>query len=216
MSYGIYIAKIVASPATSDNRSIVRVLPHMKNTQDKNCPRWSYFFKDQVYVGKTGELVWVICDDEFSNGFILGPANYACLPSDDFENFSITEDFWKKISDTLVSISSKSFVFSDLKVTFWNQHCIHFLEKSTGGSVIAYDTGTLYIMRENEFLIKIGNNFLKIDKNNISLSTGSDENDNSIALQSSKVRLGLAPDKNALGTMGNKANVSETSPYVLV
>lgn len=216
MSYGIYIASIVASPATDDSRSIVRVLPYMKNTEDKNCPRWSYFFKDQVYVGSAGELVWVICDDEFSNGFILGPANYTCMPSDNFKDYSITDEFWTKISDTLISISSKSFSFNDLKVTFWNDRCIHFIEKSTGGSIIAYSSGTLYIMREAEFLIKIGNNTLKIDKNNISLSTGSDETSNSIAIQSSNVRLGMAPDKKALGTMGNKSNIAEASSFVWI
>ena len=216
MSYGIYVARIVATAATDDNRSIVRVLPHMQNTKDRDCPRWSYFFKDQVYVGEVGELVWVICDDEFSNGFILGPANYACMPDDNFKDFSVTDDFWQGINDTLVSISTKSFVFSDLRVTFWNNNSIHFIEKSTGGSIIAYDNGTLYIMRGDEFLVKIGENILRINSDGIGLSTGSSDSDRTIAIQSSNVRLGMSPDKQVLGTMGSKSDIAEASPNVWV
>lgn len=216
MEYGIYIAEILGSPTTDDCRCCVRILPQMSHTETKYCPCWSYFFKDKVFVGRNGEFVWVICDNEFSNGYILGPVNNSCLRTDDFSSSSVSSTFWKKISDVMVSLSTQSFNFSDLDVTFWNGKCIHFTERSTGGKVIAYDNGTLYIFRGDSFLVKIGENILRINSDSISMSTGSADSDRSIALQSGNVRLGMNPSKNILATMGVKSDVAETNNDVWV
>ena len=216
MDYGIYIAEIVATPALDDNRAIVRVLPYMKDAKDAECPRWSSFYRERVFAGKVGDLVWVVCDNEFSNGFILGAANYSCMPADTFEKYSITEDLWESLSETLVDTSAKGLNFTNLQVTYWNKHCVHFIERDGGGSIIAYDNGSMFIMRKDEFLVKIGRNMLRINKDSISLSTGEDESGGTVAIQSPDIRLGLSPSKNALGTMGTQADIAETSEYVWV
>ena len=66
MAYGLHLAKIYGYPEWSDydDRLFVQITPEMDNITT-NLPCWPYFFRDEQFVGKTGDLVWVICDDEF-------------------------------------------------------------------------------------------------------------------------------------------------------
>ena len=73
MSYGLHLAKIAGYPDwdQNDDRLFVQITPEMDNIT-KDLPCWPYFFRDEQFKGNVGELVWVICDDEFSVGYILG------------------------------------------------------------------------------------------------------------------------------------------------
>lgn len=196
MDYGFYLAEIVDVAQPKDNRLGVRVLPYMKDIQAGECPLWPSFFKDSLYTGKTGELVWVLCDNEFSIGYVFGPANYTTYPdiidsstSTVYEksgkmSLSIPTDLRDKITQSSADVLGKYLNLENIKVTYWDDNCVHYVERDTGGMVIAYKSGSFYIFRQNEMVIKIGPSLFKIDANSFGASA------ESIKLQSEYVGLG--------------------------
>ena len=75
MSYGLYIAKVVGAAVDGDDRLQIRILPQMHNTfaiPDSKCPRWPFFFREEFFTGTgaSDEYVWVVCNDDFSVGYI--------------------------------------------------------------------------------------------------------------------------------------------------
>ena len=199
MEYGFYLAEIVDVAQPKDNRLGVRVLPHMKDILAKDCPLWPSFFKDSLYTGKVGELVWVLCDDEFSIGYVFGPANYTTYPdivdtntstvyekSSEGINLSIPSDLRDKISTSASEVLGRYLNFENIKVTYWDDNCVHYVERDTGGMIIAYKSGSFYIFRQNEMVIKIGPTLFKLDSGSFGVLS------NSIKLQSDYVGLGGA------------------------
>lgn len=196
MDYGFYLAEVVDVAQPKDNRLGVRVLPYMKDIQAGECPLWPSFFKDALYTGKKGELVWVLCDNEFSIGYVFGPANYTTYPDiidsststvyekSDKISLSIPTDLRDKITKSSADILGKYLNLENIKVTYWDDNCVHYVERDTGGVVIAYKSGSFYIFRQNEMVIKIGPTLFKMDANSFGASA------ESIKLQSDYVGLG--------------------------
>lgn len=213
MSYGIYLAKIVSYPSfeggENDDRLIVQITPQMDNISE-NLPCWPFFFRDEQFRGSPGDLVWVICDDEFSVGYILGQANYFAYPEDHstFSQYSISNDLKESISDIMVNLKMEQLNFYNIKVTYWNDSCIHFIERKTGGSIIAYNTGSIFIMRPNEFIVKVGNTSLMINGSGVSASGSS------LKLQSEDVQLGNNPVGYLVTTGGVSGDAAMTSKFV--
>ena len=112
------------------------------------------------------------------------------------------------IDDCLVELKASKFAWGDMKVSFWNDTCIHFVERSTGGMIIAYDVGSIFIMRPTEFIVKISNSIMKMD------STGFTIGADKIRMQSSDVGLGENPVNYIVVTSGaaggENSTVSET------
>ena len=131
MDYGFYLAEVVSVSQPKDNRLGVRVLPYMEGIESSKCPVWPSFFKDELFTGKNGDLVWVICDDEFSLGYVFGVANYNTYPdvvdrtnsptvyekSTDGISLSIPTDLRAKISDYKISIDGFALSLDNVKVT---------------------------------------------------------------------------------------------------
>ena len=214
MSYGIYIAQVVGVANSGDDRLQVRVLPQMQNYMtlpDDQCPKWSFFFRDEFYTGTgaANDYVWVICNDDFSVGYILGAANYTTYSSEStlYKQKSIPSDLTKAIKESIATLRGEQYSFKNLKVTFWNNDSIHFIERSTGGSIIAFRNGTLYIARPDEFAIVMGETKFTMSKQKgISLSG------TSIKLGSNDVFIGNKADGKILvttGVTGNDARVSD-------
>ena len=215
MSYGIYIAQVVGAATEGDDRLQVRVLPQMQNRAtlpDSQCPRWSFFFRDEFYTGTgaANDYVWVICNDDFSVGYILGVANYTTYTSDStlYKQKSIPSDLRSAIADSIATIRGEEYTFSNLKITFWNENSVHFIEKSTGGSLVAFRNGTLYMLRPDEFVIVMGDTKFTMNRTGISL-TGA-----SIKLGSKSVCLGDNPDGAVLVTTGTTGANARVSKYV--
>jgi len=218
MEYGFYLAEVVSIAQIKDNRLGVRVLPYMKDISSTECPVWPSFFKDSLYSGHIGDLVWVICDDEYSTGYVFGLANYNTYSeaidsstttvfekSSDGINLSIPKDLIDKISQASAEVDGLYLNMDNVKVTYWDDNSVHYIERDTGSSIIAFRSGSLYIFRQNEFLIKVGKNVIKVDSNTISLSGSS------IKLQSDYVGLGNGTcNGNVLVTKG----VSAEGAYV--
>ena len=214
MSYGIYIAQVVGVANSGDDRLQVRVLPQMQNYMtlpDDQCPKWSFFFRDEFYTGTgaANDYVWVICNDDFSVGYILGAANYTTYSSEStlYKQESIPSDLTKAIKESIATLRGEQYSFKNLKVTFWNNDSIHFIERSTGGSIIAFRNGTLYIARPDEFAIVMGETKFTMSKQKgISLSG------TSIKLGSNDVFIGNKADGKILvttGVTGNDARASD-------
>ena len=214
MSYGIHIAQVVGVANSGDDRLQVRVLPQMQNYMtlpDDQCPKWSFFFRDEFYTGTgaANDYVWVICNDDFSVGYILGAANYTTYSSEStlYKQKSIPSDLTKAIKESIATLRGEQYSFKNLKVTFWNNDSIHFIERSTGGSIIAFRNGTLYIARPDEFAIVMGETKFTMSKQKgISLSG------TSIKLGSNDVFIGNKADGKILvttGVTGNDARASD-------
>ena len=214
MSYGIYIAQVVGVANSGDDRLQVRVLPQMQNYMtlpDDQCPKWSFFFRDEFYTGTgaANDYVWVICNDDFSVGYILGAANYTTYSSEStlYKQKSIPSDLTKAIKESIATLRGEQYSFKNLKVTFCNNDSIHFIERSTGGSIIAFRNGTLYIARPDEFAIVMGETKFTMSKQKgISLSG------TSIKLGSNDVFIGNKADGKILvttGVTGNDARASD-------
>lgn len=213
MSYGIYIAQVVGVANSGDDRLQVRVLPQMQNYMtlpDDQCPKWSFFFRDEFYTGTgaANDYVWVICNDDFSVGYILGAANYTTYSSEStlYKQKSIPSDLTKAIKESIATLRGERYSFKNLKVTFWNNDSIHFIERSTGGSIIAFRNGTLYIARPDEFAIVMGETKFTMSKQKgISLSG------TSIKLGSNDVFIGNKADGRILVTTGMTGNDARAS-----
>lgn len=194
MDYGFYLAEIVDIAVQKDSRLTVRVLPYMKDIPDTECPTWSSFFRDSLYTGKVGDLVWVVCDNEFSVGYVFGLANYTTYSevssSTDFEkssdgvSLSIPTTLTDAVTTALLEVNTELLDLSNAKVTYWDDNSIHYIERESGGEVIAFKNGTLYIFRKNEFVVKIGSNVIKINSDSISM------NGAKILMQSEYIGLG--------------------------
>lgn len=222
MSYGLYIAKIVGVCTSSDSRLQIQILPQMSSLDTTICPKWPFFFKDEAFTGKYGDLVWCICDDEFNNGFVLGLANFGAYGDDYYETYNLgsqeiplsipNENLQEKISSAAVELLGQRISFQDIKVTHWNETSIHFVERSTGGFIVAFAVGSLLIMRPSEFFVHIGSeasgSSLKINSEGLSMAG------DSIKLQSEEVNLGKHPTGNVMVTNGTSSEGALTSSYV--
>lgn len=224
----LYLAKIVGCGKEGDNRLQIRVLPYMDDSTeigDDQCPKWPFFFKDELYIGTYGELVWCIGDDHFNVGYVLGPANYytnysssystatknnkevILSPSQEKLLSTISNNITKVGASNMGAESSDNFSMNNMKVTFWSDSCIHFIDRDNGGFIIAYSSGSLLVMTPFEFFVHINTESgkpesgptLKLDSNGIS-TVGE-----SIKLQSEDIGLGKNPMGNILTTEGTTA-----------
>lgn len=211
MSYGLYLAQVIGATRENDSRIQIRVVPQMNDLPKGMCPRWPFFFKEECLIGSTGDLVWVVCNDDFSQGYVLGTANYNTYAEDNnFSKYSVPKDLRTTITASFGSLGMNKFNFRDLKVTYWNEDCIHVIEKSTGGVVYAYRNGSLFVFRNNEFIVKIKNGAtLKLSETGISMST-----QGSILLDSRDVGLGKSPERSVVVTSGSADKVVSTSSFV--
>lgn len=206
MAYSFYVAEIIEASTIDDNRLRIRVLPYMEGIPKEKCPCYPSFFRDELYTGKEGDFVWVICNDDFSLGYVFGVANYNTYgdvttqggtsifqTSKDGINLSIPESLRDTIMESSCKTLGTSLNLTNAKVTFWNDKCVHYVERATGGFVIAFSNGTLYVFRPNEIIIKIGNGDSAFRMDATTLSAVA----NTVKLQG-EVNLGKNPSANVL------------------
>ena len=225
MGYGFYLAQVLETAVIDDNRLRVRILPDMEGIESSACPLYPSFFRDSQYFGKVGEYVWVICDDEFSLGYVFGLANYNTYPDrtkvngesiyetgPNNEMLSIPQDLRQSINESVSSVEMTYLDMSNAKVEYWDGNCIHYVERSSGGKIIAYRNGTFYIMRPDAFIMKIGDSTIKVESGVISLSAAG--NTPSIQIQSDYVGLGKNPVANLMVNDGKSAEGAVKSDSV--
>jgi len=200
MQYGVHIAEIVGIAGDNNFRMKVRVLPHMSEISDDYLPIWPNFFKGKGITGKVGELVWCLTNEEFTMGYILGMVA-AYTYSGSYADDSIPKTLLDRLDDIQVDLSGKLLNYRNIEVTFWNQTSVHFVERETGTSIIAFATGSLHIMKDEEFMVAIGDgksettSMIKMTADEIVFSS------KNIRLQGS-IKLGNNPQGKVLVTPG--------------
>ena len=224
---GLYIAKVVGTSKNNDNRLQVQIIPHMEGIPTELCPKWPFFFKDELCSGKSGDMVWCICDDNFTIGYILGIANFTTFVSEDFEStyhpynkskvslslpYSDFEDGESTLQKASIKLKGETLNFSDYKALYWDSTCIHLIDRTSGSFIIAYSSGSLFIMSSSLFAIHIGDadsgSYLKLNSEGFSIKG------DSIRLQAPDIGLGENPTGKVLVTNGVDASASYTSSAV--
>lgn len=169
MKYSIYLARIEGPITNSDSRLMVRVLPEMEDINPDQLPRWPSFFRNELLTGKPGALVWVISNEEFTTGFVLGYANFYTW-RDDYGEASIPKDLYDALDNANINLKGKVMNFADSQVTFWNENTLHFVERSSGSSIVAYSNGTIHAIRPEVVEIIVGSSVLQIKEEEIIIS----------------------------------------------
>lgn len=219
MGFGIYLAVITRDASSKDDRLRVRVVPHMNGIPDTDCPYWSCFFKDQLITGKAGDLVWVIAGDDFDVGYILGYANYCTEDSQDFITrtvgtskipLSIPQDLREAVKQTSVDLLGQELDFINIKVTFWNETAIHFIDRSNGAFYMAFKNGTLYAFTPDGMKVSVrgGESKMGLDSTSFGVKATNSK------VQSELVGLGLNPSAGVLVTVGESGEEATASQYV--
>lgn len=189
MDYGLYLAEVVGTSSGGNTRLQVRIIPDMEGIPEEKCPTWPSFFKGKSYWLNAKSKVWVICNNEFTLGFILGEANETTLNvgENSFETDSISKDFLEEINKDDKSFFKSTKQDIDLHnsiVTYWDEDCAHFTSKSDGSVTICYRNGTIFRTSKKSIYMSVGNSVISIDGSGITLKASK------IALSSPDVLLG--------------------------
>lgn len=194
LAYGLYIGEIVGISANDNTRVQVRITPGMEDIAKDYLPIWPSFFKHQAITGKVGDLVWCIANEEFTVGYILGYVN-SFTWGGTYADDSLTSSFLDKIDDVHVALRGTVLNYRDIIVTYWDENCVHFIQRTDGSTIIAYTSGTLSIVRPTEILQSVGESSVRINKDEIALVA------QTVRL-AGKIRLGDNPKGKVLVTQG--------------
>jgi hypothetical protein len=195
VKYGIYIAEIAGVSAKDNTRLQVRILPGMETLPKEYLPIWPSFFKHQAITGKVGSLVWCIANEEYTVGYILGYVNSFTWAGTYAED-SLSKSLLDKLDSIHVNLRGTVLNYRDIIVTYWNDNCIHFVQRSDGSTIVAYTSGTLSVTRPTEILQSVQNGAsVRINRDEVVISAG-------VIRLAGKVRLGENPKGQVLVTQG--------------
>ena len=160
----LYIAKIEETATPDDFRITLRILPNLIDIEgNSNLPRFPFFFGNKGYTGKIGELVWVVSNDEFTMGYVMGRISKFDW-NEDYSSQSITKVTFDKITNIRVDLGGGRFLLTDLELTYWDNTCIHAINRRDGSTIIGYSSGALHILSPTEVLHVIPNEESKMKK----------------------------------------------------
>lgn len=201
------LAKVVSSPTVTNLRTQVRILPDMADIQEENLLPWyPPFFKDEITFTRADELVWVITNEEFSIGFILGlVSSYTWIGS--YESQSIPDTLRQAIDQAYVQFRGRVLAYQNLKVVYWDENCLHFIDRTDGSFTIAFRQGTIHRVSPSAIEATAGTSSFVITDGNIRLTA------DRIHL-SGLVRMGKNPKGKVLVAAGDFATQGSPSEYV--
>jgi hypothetical protein len=161
------IARIEYQGTTDDSRTTIRILPEMEDLREEEyLPLWPSFFKDEVFVGKRGDLVWVICNSDFTTGFILGQAAEFTWTGS-YRNSSITDAKFERMSSIYVNAKGKVLNYVDLKITYWDAESLHMIERRTGSHIIVFTSGVIHSITPNDIFMSVGGSKFHMKENEV-------------------------------------------------
>ena len=193
VKYGIYIGEIAGVSAKDNTRLQVRILPGMETLPKEYLPIWPNFFKHQAITGKVGSLVWCIANEEYTVGYILGYVNSFTWGGTYAED-SLSKSLLDRLDNIHVNLRGTVLNYRDIIVTYWNENCIHFVQRSDGSSIMAYTSGTLSVVRPTEILQSVQNGAsIRINRDEAVITAG-------VIRLAGKVRLGENPKGKVLVT----------------
>ncbi len=202
-----YLAIIEGTATPDDFRLTVRPLPEMKRIMDISAlPRFPYFYGNKAYTGKVGELVWIIANDEFTMGYVMGLVSKYSWEGN-YTSQSITTENFEKIRDAYLTIKDTMIPFSDLEITYWDNTCIHAVDRRDGKLIIGYSSGSINIIGKDEVLFMVAgdtvdkNSIIKMTKDTITIKA------ETLYVNGEEVFLGRYSYGPVVVTQGNDANV---------
>ncbi len=152
-----YLAIIEETATPDDFRLTVRIIPEMRNIMDTlELPRFPFFFGNKAYTGKKKELVWVIANKEFTMGYVMGVVSKFNW-NNEYKDQSITLEAFEKIRDVYIDLRGIVIPFTDLEITYWDNTCIHAVDRRDGKLLIGYSSGSINIIGKDEVLFMVGN-----------------------------------------------------------
>lgn len=203
-----YLAIVEGTATPDDFRLTVRPIPEMRNIMETGLlPRFPFFFGNKAYTGKLKELVWIVSNEEFTMGYVMGLVSKFNW-NDDYSEQSITLDTFEKIRNVYVELRGIVLPFSDLEITYWDNTCIHAVDRRDGKLLIGYSSGSINIISKDEILFMVGNSdkqknsIIHVTDDTISLKA---EN---IYINGEKVYLGRNSYGPVVVTHGNDINVA--------
>lgn len=211
MDYAIYIAKIEGAATKGDSRLRVRVIPHMEGIAVDKLPSWPHFFRDKMITGTTfttqpADYVWVIANEDFSIGYVLGLTNMFSFGASYGES-SLSGTLMDAVSDAHIRLNGTTLSFNDTLITYWDGNSVHFVERSTGSYYIAFRNGTLHTVCNDKIACKVGASMFKITEDEIQMSA------KNIRLNG-EVRLGSNPKGKIMVSNGSGAENAVASDEV--
>ncbi len=151
-----YLAIVEGTATEDDFRLTVRPLPQMKLIMDIGVlPRFPFFYGNKAYTGKIGELVWIVANSEFTMGYVMGLVSKYSW-EDDYSSQSVTKDTFEKIRNAYITLKDVIIPFSDLEVTYWDNTCIHAVDRRDGRLIIGFNSGSINIIGKDEVLLMVG------------------------------------------------------------
>jgi len=154
----IYLGQIEGTATPDDFRLTVRILPDMRNILlTGDLPRFPFFFGSKAYTGKSQELVWVVSNKEFTMGYILGRVTKFDW-GENYSDQSITLDAFESIRNVYVELRGQVFPFSDLEITYWDNTCIHAIDRRDGKLIIGFSSGSINIISNEEVILMTNKN----------------------------------------------------------
>ncbi len=151
-----HLAIIEGTATPDDFRLTVRPIPDMKLVMDVGTlPRFPFFFGNKAYTGKIGELVWIISNADFTMGYVMGIVSKFSW-KDEYIGQSITEDVFEKIRNVYLNFKGILLPFSDLEISYWDNTCVHAVDRRDGKLIIGYSSGSINIISKDEILFMVG------------------------------------------------------------
>ena len=131
-------------PEYGPNYYQVRVLPDMNDIEDVDpesgdliLPRYPAFFADDHHAYKPGETVWIVCDDDYHVGFIVGLAsNPAGEP---------IARHVQMLNQAEQAAGLAPSGLNEVTINKVSEHCLTFVNESTGTVTQMYNTKTIYV-----------------------------------------------------------------------
>jgi hypothetical protein len=182
----------------------------MLDIQEVNqLPKWPFFFKDRVFVGNVDDLVWVVTNNDYTTGYILGQAAEIAW-GEDYRSSSVSESRFEKFSDILINAHGRTLYYVNIDILYWNEQAVHIRDRSTGETIIILATGVVHSIFNDEIFMSVGESSIHITAEEITLTA------NVISLGgqngSSRVQLGSNPKGKVMtieGVLGSNSIPSD-------
>lgn len=175
MDYGIYVARVVGNASQSDLRLRVRVLPHMEGIPLQDLPLWPPFYQGRALTGSShsgredGDLVWVIANNEFTTGYVLGAMN-SYTHGSSYKESSIPKELYTAAENAFLRINGQVVSLTNIEVTFWNGNSIHLVDRANGSHFIVFANGTIHCVQDSQIAFKVGDNIFNMNQDEIQMT----------------------------------------------
>lgn len=167
--FKLYKAEVVSPGKPEDPRLTVRIVPHMVDISDESVlPKFPPFLKNHIPNFPVKTILWVISDEQFLVGYILGPTNVFSEFPDNYLNLKKQMYTMNQVS---LSAGSGFHSYEDLYITYVDSNLIEAVDLQDGTRLIYHSSGSFYSQGPRGIYIKYGVSTIEILPESISLKS---------------------------------------------